>query len=399
VPSNQSPAPRPPARMPAPGGAPPGGWAGTPSRGRPGRPFGHCCPGRSFGPARGCRRWRSRHASWPSRRRPAKPTSRSCQKSTSFSPSRQHSQIWRPLASAGKSISPLSMSRSVSSSRPALRTTPASDPRRPASEGGSAALFVRARRLAPPTAARSQRREPSPAAGPFARLRGIAAIDGSFLTVRAWSSISRSRSRISSSRCARRTSRISRTSGCAHSHCRSCRSWSPARFYAAGSRPALMGESLRCRHAPCRPNVPPWTETAFEAAARARALEATGRHVIHLEIGSRTSTRRATSSERTSGHWMRLDALPARLGLRPARGHPRSTRRRFVAGEPDQVVVHRSSPFLARGDDRYISCPDPRLFRLPNDDTVDGMATRRSPRPSGAGNESSPHPMPACPPR
>ena len=27
------------------------------------------------------------------------------------------------------------------------------------------------------------------------------------------------------------------------------------------------------------------TETAFEAAARARALEATGRHVIHLEIG------------------------------------------------------------------------------------------------------------------
>ena len=27
------------------------------------------------------------------------------------------------------------------------------------------------------------------------------------------------------------------------------------------------------------------TETAFEAAARARALEATGRDVIHLEIG------------------------------------------------------------------------------------------------------------------
>jgi aspartate aminotransferase len=27
------------------------------------------------------------------------------------------------------------------------------------------------------------------------------------------------------------------------------------------------------------------TETAFEAAARARALEATGRDIIHLEIG------------------------------------------------------------------------------------------------------------------
>ena len=27
------------------------------------------------------------------------------------------------------------------------------------------------------------------------------------------------------------------------------------------------------------------TETAFEAAARARALEATGRSVIHLELG------------------------------------------------------------------------------------------------------------------
>jgi hypothetical protein len=27
------------------------------------------------------------------------------------------------------------------------------------------------------------------------------------------------------------------------------------------------------------------TETAFEAAARARALEAQGRHIVHLEIG------------------------------------------------------------------------------------------------------------------
>src|SRR5918995_2719375 len=27
------------------------------------------------------------------------------------------------------------------------------------------------------------------------------------------------------------------------------------------------------------------TETAFEAAARARALEAEGRHIVHLEIG------------------------------------------------------------------------------------------------------------------
>ena len=29
------------------------------------------------------------------------------------------------------------------------------------------------------------------------------------------------------------------------------------------------------------------TETAFEAAARARALEETGRDIIHLEIGER----------------------------------------------------------------------------------------------------------------
>jgi hypothetical protein len=33
------------------------------------------------------------------------------------------------------------------------------------------------------------------------------------------------------------------------------------------------------------------TETAFEAAARARALEATGHHVFHLDLGSKNGDR------------------------------------------------------------------------------------------------------------
>ena len=50
--------------------------------------------------------------------------SSSCHHSTSPSPRRQHSQIWRPLASAGKSIRPVSISRRVMPSS-SIRATPA----------------------------------------------------------------------------------------------------------------------------------------------------------------------------------------------------------------------------------------------------------------------------------
>src|SRR5512146_2474078 len=59
------------------------------------------------------------------------------------------------------------------------------------------------------------------------------------------------------------------------------------------------------------------TETAFEAAARARALEATGREVIHLEIGEpdfdtpanvREAAKRALDSGAT--HYAPFAGLP-----------------------------------------------------------------------------------------
>ena len=79
--------------------------AGRPSRGRP---AGRSRP-RPRGPPSGRSITSGRPAAAGRRsRRRARATS-----STSSSPRRQHSQIWRPLASAGKSISPVSISRSV----------------------------------------------------------------------------------------------------------------------------------------------------------------------------------------------------------------------------------------------------------------------------------------------
>jgi aspartate/methionine/tyrosine aminotransferase len=84
------------------------------------------------------------------------------------------------------------------------------------------------------------------------------------------------------------------------------------------------------------------TETAFEAAARARALEATGRHVIHLEIGEPDfdTPRNIIEADKRA-----LDAgwthYPPPLGLPVLREAiaADSTRRRGVPVSPDQVVV------------------------------------------------------------
>jgi aspartate/methionine/tyrosine aminotransferase len=84
------------------------------------------------------------------------------------------------------------------------------------------------------------------------------------------------------------------------------------------------------------------TETAFEAAARARALEATGRHVIHLEIGEPDfdTPRNIIDADKRA-----LDAgwthYPPPLGLPVLREAiaADSTRRRGVPVSPDQVVV------------------------------------------------------------
>ena len=84
------------------------------------------------------------------------------------------------------------------------------------------------------------------------------------------------------------------------------------------------------------------TETAFEAAARARALEATGRSVIHLEIGEpdfdtpanvREAAKRALDDGWT--HYGPPLGLPA---LREAIAADATARKGFAA-TPDRVVV------------------------------------------------------------
>jgi aspartate/methionine/tyrosine aminotransferase len=84
------------------------------------------------------------------------------------------------------------------------------------------------------------------------------------------------------------------------------------------------------------------TETAFEAAARARALEATGREVIHLEIGEpdfdtpsniRDAAKRALDAGAT--HYAPYPGIP---DLRTAIAGDFSTRR-GMAVAPDSVFV------------------------------------------------------------
>jgi aspartate aminotransferase len=84
------------------------------------------------------------------------------------------------------------------------------------------------------------------------------------------------------------------------------------------------------------------TETAFEILVRARALEAKGRHVVHLEIGEPDFD--------TPGHVIQaaVDAMKAGFThYGPAAGLPElreaiareSTRRRGIQATPDMVVV------------------------------------------------------------
>jgi aspartate aminotransferase len=84
------------------------------------------------------------------------------------------------------------------------------------------------------------------------------------------------------------------------------------------------------------------TETAFEAAARARALEATGREVIHLEIGepdfdTPANIREAAKAALDTGatHYAPYPGIP---DLRAAIADDYSTRR-GMAVAPDNVFV------------------------------------------------------------
>src|SRR5688500_6740741 len=84
------------------------------------------------------------------------------------------------------------------------------------------------------------------------------------------------------------------------------------------------------------------TETAFEAAARARALEKTGRHVIHLEIGEpdfdTPANIRAAAKRALDDGWTHYPPAPGLPPLREAIADD-FARRRGTRYSPDQVVV------------------------------------------------------------
>jgi aspartate aminotransferase len=85
------------------------------------------------------------------------------------------------------------------------------------------------------------------------------------------------------------------------------------------------------------------TETAFEAAARARALEATGRHVIHLEMGEPDFDTPRNVSERAAQALLDEGAThyTAATGILPLREAIVADVKRWkgITASPDQVVV------------------------------------------------------------
>jgi aspartate aminotransferase len=92
------------------------------------------------------------------------------------------------------------------------------------------------------------------------------------------------------------------------------------------------------------------TETAFEAAARARALESTGRSVIHLEIGEpdfdtpthiREAAKRALDQGYT--HYGPFFGLPA---LREAIAADATARKGFAVSADNVVVVPGAKPIM-----------------------------------------------------
>ena len=90
------------------------------------------------------------------------------------------------------------------------------------------------------------------------------------------------------------------------------------------------------------------TESAFEVSARARALEAQGRSIVHLQIGEPDFDTPANVREAAKrGARRRRDPLPAVPGHPgPARGDRR--RRLGAQGLPGRAVRRSSSPSAAR---------------------------------------------------
>ena len=85
------------------------------------------------------------------------------------------------------------------------------------------------------------------------------------------------------------------------------------------------------------------TETAFEAAARARALEATGRDVIHLEIGEPDFDTPRHVSEAAAHALLdeKMTHYPPAVGIAPLRAALANDVKRWkgIEATPEQVVV------------------------------------------------------------
>ncbi|CAN5862520.1 pyridoxal phosphate-dependent aminotransferase [soil metagenome] len=92
------------------------------------------------------------------------------------------------------------------------------------------------------------------------------------------------------------------------------------------------------------------TETAFEAAARARALEATGRDVIHLEIGEpdfdTPQNIRAAAKQALDDGWTHYGPALGLPQLREAIANDASRRKRFPVDPANVVVTPGAKPIM-----------------------------------------------------
>lgn len=92
------------------------------------------------------------------------------------------------------------------------------------------------------------------------------------------------------------------------------------------------------------------TETAFEAAARARALEATGRHIIHLEIGEpdfdTPANVRAAAKKALDDGWTHYGPFMGLPKLREAIAADASARRGFPVDPANVVVTPGAKPIM-----------------------------------------------------
>jgi aspartate aminotransferase len=92
------------------------------------------------------------------------------------------------------------------------------------------------------------------------------------------------------------------------------------------------------------------TETAFEAAARARALEATGRDVIHLEIGEpdfdTPANIRAAAKQALDDGWTHYGPALGLPALREAIAADATARKGFAVDPANVVVTPGAKPIM-----------------------------------------------------